>query len=252
MVTVGITAPADNGLGGELSFFGFLTSLVLRWPFGMVGSGGGGMAVIIGRSDRSDRRMSGMPTRPRHTALARLGLVLLLLLLLWLVFDHFGLRAQISVASVRQGFAQHWLLGLASFALLFALGNLVHIPGWVFLAAAVLALGRSQGGLVTYVAACLSCLCTFVVVRLVGADALRGLDGRAARWLFARLDAQPVRSVLLLRLLFQTLPGLNCALALSGVGLGAYMLGTLLGLPLPILAMTLLFDSLAHWLHWAL
>ena len=191
-----------------------------------------------------------MVQRPRLVQLVRLGLVLLLLLLVWAVFERLGLRSQISVVNLRQSFEQHWLLGLASFALLFALGNLVHIPGWVFLAAAALALGRTWGALATYVAACLSCLTTFLVVRLVGANALRSVDGRAARWLFARLDAHPVRSVFVLRLMFQTLPALNCALALSGVSLGAYMLGTVLGLPLPILAMTVFFDALARWLRW--
>ena len=191
-----------------------------------------------------------MNQRPRFVQLVRLGLVLLLLLLVWAVFERLGLRSQISVVNLRQSFEQHWLLGLASFALLFALGNLVHIPGWVFLAAAVLALGRTWGALATYVAACLSCLTTFLVVRLVGANALRSMNGRTARRLFARLDAHPVRSVFVLRLMFQTLPALNCALALSGVSLGAYMLGTVLGLPLPILAMTVFFDALARWLHW--
>ena len=89
------------------------------------------------------------------------------LLLVWIAFDRSGVRAQISVAQLRQSFEQHWLLGLASFAVLFAIGNLIHIPGWVFLAAAVLALGRGWGGLVTYVGACLSCLSTFVVLRWV-------------------------------------------------------------------------------------
>lgn len=194
--------------------------------------------------------MRAMNQRPRLVHLVRFGLVLLLLLLVWAVFERLGLRSQISVETVRQSFQQHWLLGLASFALLFALGNLVHIPGWVFLAASVLALGRTWGALATYVAACLSCLTTFLVVRLVGANALRSMNGRTARRLFARLDAHPVRSVFVLRLMFQTLPALNCALALSGVSLGAYMLGTVLGLPLPILAMTVFFDALARWLHW--
>ena len=36
VVMVGITAPSDGALEGDWSFFGFLASLVLRWPFGMV------------------------------------------------------------------------------------------------------------------------------------------------------------------------------------------------------------------------
>jgi len=58
--------------------------------------------------------------------------------------------------------------------------------------------------------------------------------------------------VLLLRLMFQTLPALNVALALSGVRLRSYLAGTLLGLPLPIALYCVFFYTLAHWLHWPL
>jgi uncharacterized membrane protein YdjX (TVP38/TMEM64 family) len=50
-------------------------------------------------------------------------------------------------------------------------------------------------------------------------------------------------------MLFQTLPALNVALALSGVRLRTYLVGTLLGLPLPIALYCLFFDSLAKALH---
>jgi uncharacterized membrane protein YdjX (TVP38/TMEM64 family) len=99
------------------------------------------------------------------------------------------------------------------------------------------------------VAACVSCAITFWAVRLLGGDALRGLGGRFSARLFARLDAHPLQSVLLLRLLLQTVPALNYALALSGVSFRHYLLGTVLGLPLPIALYALFFDRLAQWLH---
>ena len=129
------------------------------------------------------------------------------------------------------------------------LGNLVQIPGWIFLAAAVLALGQLWGGLATYLAACVSCVVTYWVIRLLGGDALRQFGGKLAARLFARLDERPIQSVALLRVLFQTVPPLNYALALSGVRFRSYLVGTLIGLPLPILLYTVFFDFLAHWLH---
>lgn len=182
----------------------------------------------------------------------RLLAVLLFMVLLWAVFEFSGQRAQFSVQRLQGAFEQHRLLGVLVFTALFALGNLIQIPGWLFLAAAVLALGPGRGALVTYVAASLSCLSTFWIVRLLGADALRSIDGRWSRRIFARLDAHPVRSVVLLRLLLQTLPALNCALALSGLRFRHYLLGTLLGLPLPIALYSLFFDTLARWLNWPL
>jgi uncharacterized membrane protein YdjX (TVP38/TMEM64 family) len=97
----------------------------------------------------------------------------------------------------------------------------------------------------TYVAATFSCCFTFFTIRLLGGDALRELNNSVARKLFAQLDARPVTSIVLLRMMLQTVPPLNYALALSGVKFRHYLLGTLLGLPLPIFFYCLFFDYLA-------
>jgi uncharacterized membrane protein YdjX (TVP38/TMEM64 family) len=180
----------------------------------------------------------------------RLFSVVALLALLWLVFEASGLRSQINLQFVHDRFQQDKLTGLLVFTSLFVLGNLVQIPGWIFLAAAVLTLGRIWGGLATYMAACLSCVATFVQVRLVGGSALREFGGSLSQRVFARLDGHPVQSVVVLRLVFQTVPALNYALALSGVDFGSYLLGTLIGLPVPIGLYAMFFDALAHWFHW--
>lgn len=176
--------------------------------------------------------------------------VLLFVALLWGVVEISGLRGQLGLEAVRQRFAEHQLGGFVIFTALFVLANLVHVPGGFFLAAAVLALGPLWGALTTYVAACISCTVTFVVVRALGADALRELDHPLARRLFARLDAQPVRSIVMLRLIFHSVPALNYGLALSGVKLRHYVIGTMLGLPLPIAVVTMLLDTLGHWFGW--
>lgn len=197
----------------------------------------------------------GNSARSPHMGLSRrtrLGAVLLFLILMWAVFRLSGLQSMITLQYLHDGFEQHMVTGVLVFSALFALGNLMQVPGWIFLAAAVLALGPWWGGLVTYTAACLTCITTFGLIRLLGGDSLRTFDGRLATRIFARLDAHPAQSVLLLRLLFQTLPALNYALAMSGIRLRAYLLGTLLGLPLPIAIYCLFFDRLAHWLYWSL
>lgn len=84
------------------------------------------------------------------------------------------------------------------------------------------------------------------MVRRIGSDALWHLDSRLVARILDQLDARSVRSVFLTRLVFQSAPSLNIALALSGVGLRAYLTGTLLGLVLPITAYCLFFDLLAR------
>lgn len=159
-----------------------------------------------------------------------------------------GLREHFSLTHLQAQLAQHPVGGLLAFVALFALGNLIQIPGWVFLASAVLTLGKLPGGVVTYFAASLSCIVTFVAVRAVGGDALQKLDNRTATRLLGHLHARPVGVIALLRMLFQTLPALNYTLALSGVGFRSYLAGTLLGLPLPIAAYCVFFDYLARFL----
>lgn len=177
----------------------------------------------------------------------RLAALLLLLALLFAAVHWTRLQDDFSLAFLRHELADNQWGGLAAFVLLFAIGNLVQIPGWLFLAAAVLVLGRLGGAVVTYVAASTSCAFTFVTVRWVGGDAVHQLNSKLATRLLARLHANPVRSMVLLRTLFQTLPALNYTLALSGIRFRQYMLATLLGLPLPIAVYCVFFDTVRQW-----
>lgn len=178
-------------------------------------------------------------------AYKRLLAVALFLSVLLTVFELSGLREHFNLEFLQQRIAENRISGLLFFVLLFSLGNLIQIPGWIFLAAAVLTLGKGWGGLATYIAACTSCAITFLAIRLVGGDALRQLKSKTAIRLLARLDARPISSVALLRVLFQTVPALNYALALSGISFRQYLAGTLLGLPLPIALYCVFFDYLA-------
>jgi uncharacterized membrane protein YdjX (TVP38/TMEM64 family) len=183
------------------------------------------------------------------TRYRRLILLALLLLTVLLTVELTGLREQFSLPALRALLEANLAVGLLLFVLAFVIGNLIQLPGWPFLAAAILALGTIVGGLVTYMAACVSCLVTFQVVKGLGGSALRDIDKPLAKKILSRLDRHPVRSVVLLRLLFQTMPALNYTLALSGVKRRDYLLGTLLGLPLPILVYCFFFDRIARVLQ---
>ena len=66
------------------------------------------------------------------------------------------------------------------------------------------------------------------------------------RRLFAQLEAHPVRTVALLRLLTVMFPPVTSALALTRLSARDHALGSLLGLPLPITGMLLAAGALAH------
>ncbi len=101
-----------------------------------------------------------------------------------------GLRGHLNLDFIRQKILDNQFTGLLIFVLLFSLGNLMQIPGIVFLAAAVLALGQLYGGVATYIAAVISCVVIFVVIRAIGGNALRELDNKFAVKILARLNAQ--------------------------------------------------------------
>ena len=106
--------------------------------------------------------------------------VAVFLAVLFTIFEVSGLRDHFNLAFIRELILQHRVGGLVLFVLLFSLGNLIQIPGIVFLAAAVVTLDRFWGGVVTYVAAMTSCALTFVIIRALGGDALRTLNNRVA------------------------------------------------------------------------
>jgi uncharacterized membrane protein YdjX (TVP38/TMEM64 family) len=93
------------------------------------------------------------------------------------------------------------------------------------------------------------CALTFFLIRYMGGNALRKVNNKLLLAVLSRLDSHPLESVVLARMLFQTEPMLNYALALSGIKTRYYLLGHLLGLPLPIALYCLFFDYLAKAMH---
>ena len=187
-----------------------------------------------------------IPALLRYKRLLGVGLFLVILVA---IFEVSGLRDHFNLPFMRQVILQHQVGGLILFVALFSLGNLIQIPGWVFLAAAVLTLGQVWGGIATYIAAVTSCLFTFLTIRALGGDVLRLLTNRVAIRILRELDAHPIGCVALLRVLLQTVPALNYALAMSGIKLRSYLIGTLVGLPVPIALYCVFFDALATGLH---
>ena len=168
---------------------------------------------------------------------------------LFLAVQVTGLRTQLSPDIIRALFDQHTLVGLMLFCLAFSVGNLLYVPGWVFLVGAVFALGKEWGGVATFLAGLCSSTLSFYLIRHLGGTALRSLNHRWADKIFAHIDAHPVRSVTLLRLLFQTLPALTYALALANIRFRHYFLGTFLGLPIPIFLYCYFFEIVFHYIR---
>ncbi len=167
---------------------------------------------------------------------SRLRLVLLAVFLigLFVIGAATGWTDRFTLEGVREAIAGAGVWGFAIFLGAFAIGELLHVPGFLFVAAAVLAYGRVLGAGAAYVGAVVSVVVSFAVVRGVGGRALGGLKNARVRKILDRLEERPVRVVAILRLLLWMAPPLNYALALSPVRFRDYLIGSALGLLLPI------------------
>lgn len=177
----------------------------------------------------------------------RLMLLLLVVGGLWLtawatganrLFDRERLRTLVEAAGI-------W--SVAVFVVVFSVGQLLlRIPGPVFVGVAILAFGRATGTLAALVGAVVSVTVSFMVVRAIAGQPLDYVQRPIVRRLLSQIDKHPVAVVAILRFIFQTAPPLNYALAMTQVRLRDHLIGSALGLPLPIAAMALVLDWLVH------
>jgi uncharacterized membrane protein YdjX (TVP38/TMEM64 family) len=147
-----------------------------------------------------------------------------------------------TLASIRERVQAAGPLGFLLYLALFSGGELVHVPGLVFVGAGLLAYGRLAGFPIVLAGSLVSITVSFFVVRGIGGQALAELDRPFLKKMLGRLEARPVLTVALLRMVLILLPALNYALALSPIRYRSYLLGSAIGLMPPLLVATLLFD----------
>ncbi len=183
-----------------------------------------------------------MAVDPGWKRWARIGALIVLLFGSYVVAEITGVSDQLSREWIQQRMESAGPWGLVLFVGIFAVGELVHVPGLIFVAAAILAYGELWGGLAGYLGALVSVAVSFLVVRGVGGQPLADVERPfLKRWL-GRLERQPVRVVALLRLVLWMAPPLNYALAMSGVRFRHYLVGSALGLAPPIALVAVFFD----------
>lgn len=183
-----------------------------------------------------------METRRKAASKYRLAATILVFVLLLAAGKAAGLDEALNIESLRARVADAGALGVAGYFAAFAVGQLVHVPGMIFVGTGILAYGKAAGFGVSLVAAVTSVTVSFVVVRAVGGQALAEIERPFIKRMIARLDARPITTTILLRTVFWLSPGLTYALALSSIRLRDYVIGSSLGLIAPILGATLLFE----------
>ena len=170
----------------------------------------------------------------------QLRVVLLMGLLGALYLAGRELIGDITVENIRVQLEAAGPLGMVAFLAAFAMGNLVALPGLVFVLASLLAYGQVTGFLVAAAGSLLSISISFLVVRTFGGQVQT--QNRLIRWALGPLERYPVRTVALLRAMTVLAPPVNYALALSKIQYRHYMLGSAAGLVLPLLVCAIGLD----------
>lgn len=165
--------------------------------------------------------------------------------------------AVITIAVVAQRYAGHVigdphtlverfraLPGAAAwFVAVYAIAATLAIPATPFTLVGGVVFGVVQGALLNWIAATIGATGSFLLARLLGADAVRSLLGRHAERLAWLTYETSVVTIMRLRLV-PVVPfvGLSVAAGLAGVPLRAFVIGTAIG----IIPGTLIYTWFAH------
>lgn len=162
-----------------------------------------------------------------------------------------GFLDEVSVNSIRNMVEDAGAWGILLFIALFAAGVLAQVPGMLFVATGILVWGRATGFVVSLTGAIIAVCASFLMVRLVGGQAFGEVKRPFVRKLLAKLDDNPIRALILLRLVMFISPPLNYALALSRMKFRDYAIGSTIGLVVPMAVVTLAFDWLfaTEWMR---
>lgn len=172
----------------------------------------------------------------------RMALLALVMGALWAFGEMSGLTDDFDVERIRTLVREAGAIGVVVYFVIFAAGELIHIPGIVFVLAGLVSWGKVAGYPMALAASVVSVSVSFLVVRTVGGRALAGLNRPMLRRILDKLDERPIRTVFILRTLLFLAPPLNYALGMTDVRFRDYVIGSALGLAAPLLVVTLLFD----------
>ena len=128
--------------------------------------------------------------------------------------------------------------GLLIFTVLFTVGSLMHIPAMLFVLVAILVYGHFEGALLSYLAVIIAMYVNYLVVRSMGNQVLHEIKNQRLQRMLAKLDRRPLLTIILIRLVFWASPVANYTLAMTSVNSRNYLLGSAIGLILPVIFFT--------------
>jgi len=153
-----------------------------------------------------------------------------------------GLTEELTVDGIRESMRQAGVGGFFVFVGTFCVGQLLYIPGFVFVMVSGLAYGPLWGSVASLIAANISVAVSFWIVRTIGGQPLKGATIRKAflQRPLDQLEDRPIRSMIVIRLFLWAIPPVNYTLAMSGVTFRDYMIAAAIGMTPPFVTLSVL------------
>ncbi len=182
----------------------------------------------------------------KRNSLAAVGAFLTLLTLVPVFAPLLGLDARYSVTALRELVGQAGAWGWLAFVVLFVGMIVLQIPAFALVLAAPSMFEWPLAWSLCVSASYLAVLLNFTIVRKLGGQPLSEVERPFLRRMFTHLEAHPVRTVMLLRLITIMFPPVTSALALTQLKARDHAVGSLLGIPPPITGLLLAAGALAR------
>lgn len=153
-----------------------------------------------------------------------------------------GLTEELTVGGIRESMHRAGLGGFFVFVATFCVGQLLYIPGFVFVMVSGLAYGPLWGSVASLIAANISVAVSFWIVRTIGGQPLKGLTVKKPflQRPLDQLEDRPIRSMIVIRLFLWAIPPVNYTLAMSGVTFRDYMIAAAIGMTPPFVLLSVL------------
>ena len=182
-----------------------------------------------------------MQAVPKH---ARLAFTVVIVVLVSVLVRTSGLSAWLNPAHIQQLVESAGPWGPLAFMLVFIGAVVSQVPGLIFVAVAPALFRLPEAWALSFVASNLAVILNFELVRRLGGQPLAQIESARLRRLFARLERQPVKTVALLRTITVMFPPVTSALALTSLRTRDHVLGSLLGMLLPVTLLLLVSSML--------
>ncbi len=185
-----------------------------------------------------------------HVTRARIRVVALVIgLALILLIGHLtGAREWMTQERLQSAVNSAGWWGVLVFFAVFSIGQFLQVPGALFIVVARVVWEPALGFAIAYAGSIVSAVSVFAMVRAVGGKPLGDITWPPAKKILAGLDRRPILTIAALRAVMMLAPPLTYALALSPVKHRDHLIGSAIGLVVPVTIVVFLSEgAMALW-----